>query len=142
MKASKGYAIALVATIVIIAAATMGISSTSGVGLWFIQGTFDRMNPFVDQVTVYARTPAPDAYFDSYADATGNGENYVYKVRAYDGNGIEYEANLISFGVKLGAGSDDAPQTHLKLSIRGSHVRRWEWIAADAVPAVAAKALE
>lgn len=137
MKASKGCAVVLVAAIAIVAAATIGIGNTSGIGFWFIQGTFDRANPLAVQATVYARTPDPDAYFDSYADATGSGENYVYEIRAHDENGVEHAANLISFGGKL----DDETDSYLKLTVKGSYVRRWKPVGPDAVPAAAARAL-
>lgn len=138
MKAPKGCAVTLVTAIVIAAAATIGIGNTNSIGFWFIQGTFDRVNPLAVQVVAYASAPAPDAYFESYGDATGSGENYVYEVHAYDESGIEHKVNLISFGNKL----DGETGGCLKLAIKGSYVQSWELIAADAVPAAAARALE
>lgn len=125
MKTAKGRAVAIVIVVVAVAVVAIGVSSLRSVGLWFIQGTCDRLNPFVTQVTVYARAPAPDAHFDSYADATGSGENYVYEVHAYDENGAEHTANLISFGSKL----DSEPSGHgdyLKLRVKGSYVQSFE----------------
>lgn len=137
MKASKDCAAVLIAAIAIAAAATIGISGAGGIGFWFIQGTFDRVNPLVARATAYANAPAPDAYFDSYEDASGSGKNYVYEVHAYDKNGVEHAANLISFGGKL----DGEKGYRLKLVIKGRYVRRWEWVSADAVPTAAAQAL-
>ena len=144
MKTMNGCAIAAAVGVIVIAASaviTLGFGNSGGAGLWFIQGTFDRVNPLADQATAYAQAPAPDAYFDSYEDATGSGENYVYAIRACDENGVEHKANLISFGGKLGEGSKGSAASCLKLDIKGGYVRRWEWIAPDAVPSSAAQAL-
>ena len=137
MKASKGSAVVLIAIVAVVAVITIGFSGAGDVGAWFIQGTLDRVNPLVAQVTAYANAPAPDAYFDSYADASGGGENYVYEIRACDENGVEHKANLISFGVELDGGEDG----YLELSVKGSYVHRWEYVAADAIPAAAVRAL-
>lgn len=137
MKASKGCAVVLIAIVAVVAVITIGFSGASDVGAWFIQGTLDRVNPLVAQATAYANAPAPDAYFDSYADASGSGENYVYEIRACDENGVEHKVNLISFGGKL----DDEPDVRLKLLIKGSYVQRWKWVDADTLPAAAAQAL-
>lgn len=130
MNASKGCAAALIAVIAIVGAVTVGVGSADGIGSWFIQGTLDRMNPLAIQVTAYARVPAPDDYVDSYADAAGGGENYVYEVRAYDEGGLERKASLISFGGVLDGGAG----SYLKLSVKGSYVRHWEYVAADDIP--------
>ena len=137
MKMLKGCA--AIAAVGIIAAATImtGFGGSGELDPWFVQGTFDRVNPLVTQLVAYAQPPAPDAWFDSYEDASGGGENYVYEVCAYDENGAEHKANLTSFGGELDGGKD----AYLKLSVKGSYIRRWEYVAADAVPAAAARAL-
>ena len=137
MKMLKGCAV--IAAVGIIATATImtGFGSSSGLDPWFVQGTLDRVNPLATRVAAYAQAPEPDAWFDSYGDASGVGENYVYEVRAYDETGVERKANLISFGGELDGGEDG----YLKLSVKGSYVQRWEYVAADAVPAAAAQAL-
>lgn len=137
MRMLKGCAV--VAVVGIIAAATImtGFGSSTELDSWFIQGTLDRLNPLAARVTAYAKAPAPDSWFDSYGDASGGGENYVYEVRAYDEAGVEHKANLISFGVELD-GSEDG---YLELSVKGSYVHRWEYVAADAIPAAAVRAL-
>lgn len=137
MKALKGCAV--VAAIGIIAAATLaiGFGNSSGVDLWFIQGMIDRVSPLATRVTAYAQAPAPDAHFDSYADATGSGWNYVYAIRAYDEGGVEREVNLISFGGELDRKADEC----LKIVAKGSYVQGWEWIAADSIPGSAARAV-
>ena len=137
MKMLKGCAVVAVIGIIAVATLSIGFGNSTGLDLWFIQGTIDRVNPLVTQVTAYASAPAPDAYFDSYADATGSGGNYVYEVRAFDKTGAEHKASLISFGGKLDGETDHC----LKLLIKGSYVQRWKWVDADTVPAAAAAAL-
>lgn len=137
MKTKKGCAVILIAAIAIVAAVTAGIGNASGIEAWFIQGTIDRVNPLTVQATAYARMPDSDAYFDSYTDASGNGENYVYEIRVYDENGADHTVNLVSFGDKL----DDEADGYLKLTVKGSYVRRWKPVGPDAVPAAATQAL-
>lgn len=63
------------------------------------KSVFNRVAPVPEQI-VYARTPQPDDYSGSYADATGSGANYVYDLDAVTAAGDPLHVQIISFGGK------------------------------------------
>lgn len=63
-----------------------------------VSSLFDRV--FMPQETVWAASPEPDTFTESYADATGTGTNYVYRVQGATADGSPVEVTLISYGGK------------------------------------------
>lgn len=94
----------------------------------------DRVLP-IPSVQMWASAPEPDSFDGSYADATGAGENYVYRVRAAAADGTVRELTLISFGAR------SSGEGWLRIEARGgSAVHYWPADAAE-VPAAAVEAL-
>lgn len=84
---------------------------------------------------MWASAPEPDSFDGSYADATGAGENYVYRVRAAAADGTVRELTLISFGAR------SSGEGWLRIEARGgSAVHYWPADAAE-VPDAAVAAL-
>lgn len=63
-----------------------------------VSSLFDRV--FMPQETVWAACPEPDAFTESYADATGAGTNYVYRIQAATADGSPAEVTLVWYGSK------------------------------------------
>lgn len=124
---------ALLATVAVVAALCAGALARSGWGP-ALQSVLDRVLP-IPSVQMWASAPEPDSFDGSYADATGAGENYVYRVRAAAADGTVRELTLISFGAR------SSGEGWLRIEARGgSAVHYWPADAAE-VPAAAAEAL-
>lgn len=63
-----------------------------------VSSLFDRV--FMPQETVWAASPEPDSFTESYADATGTGTNYVYRVQGATADGSPAEVTLVWYGSK------------------------------------------
>ena len=85
-----------IAVLVCLAGATG--CSDNGMGA-VVKSVFNRVMPVPEQIA-YARTPQPDDYSGSYADATGSGTNYVYDLDAVTATGDQLHVQIISFGSK------------------------------------------
>ena len=66
-----------------------------------LRSVADRVLPN-PEVTMWAPAPIPGSHASSYADATGAGTNYVYRVTASDAAGNLRELQLIFFGGGVG----------------------------------------
>lgn len=95
----------------------------------------DRLLPY-PEVSMWAPTPAPDAFADSYDDATGAGRNYVYLVDASDEDGNVRELQLICFGEKFDG------EGWLEIEAKGGSGVRYLPVEQGAVPKDAASALD
>ncbi|OUP39836.1 hypothetical protein [Olsenella sp. An188] len=134
MRRSPRLAVAvLLATVAVVAALCAGALARSGWGP-ALQSVLDRVLP-IPSVQMWASAPEPDSFDGSYADATGAGENYVYRVRAAAADGTVRELTLISFGARSGG------EGWLRIEARGgSAVHYWPADAAE-VPDAAVAAL-
>lgn len=94
----------------------------------------DRVTPG-PWVTMWARTPQPDSYVDSYSDATGAGDNYVYRVDAATADGELRELTVIAFGAKASG------KGYLEIEAKGGSGVRYRAVAEEDVPAGALEAL-
>lgn len=78
---------------------------------------------------MWAASPDPDGFTDSYADATGAGTNYVYLVDAVAQTGAHRQVTIISFGGKAkGSG-------YLEIEVRGTSGIHYDAASEDDVPA-------
>lgn len=132
-RASRGVLATLLALAVAVA---LGASALAASG-WgpALQSVADRLlpNPAVE---MWAPVPEADAWDETYADATGAGQNYVYHVRAAAADGSRRELTLISFG------GPTTGEGWLRIEARGgTAVHYWPADAAE-VPATARAALE
>ncbi|HJB55491.1 MAG TPA: hypothetical protein IAA39_07210 [Candidatus Olsenella avistercoris] len=134
MRRSPRLAVAvLLATVAVVAALCAGALARSGWGP-ALQSVLDRVLP-IPSVQMWASAPEPDSFDGSYADATGAGENYVYRVRAAAADGTVRELTLISFGAR------SSGEGWLRIEARGgSAVHYWPADAAE-VPDAAVAAL-
>ena len=134
MRRSPRLAVAvLLATVAVVAALCAGAFARSGWGP-ALQSVLDRVLP-IPSVQMWASAPEPDSFDGSYADATGAGENYVYRVRAAAADGTVRELTLISFGAR------SSGEGWLRIEARGgSAVHYWPADAAE-VPDAAVAAL-
>ncbi len=99
------------------------------------QSMLDRVTPG-PWVTMWACTPQPDSYVDSYADATGAGDNYVYRVDAATADGDRRELTVIAFGAKASG------KGYLEIEAKGGSGVRYRAVAEEDVPAGALAALD
>lgn len=95
----------LIACTIVVLVCLTGVMGCSGNGMGAVmKSVFNRVMPVPEQIA-YARTPQPDDYSGSYADATGSGANYVYDLDAVTATGDPLRVQIISFGDKAsGAG--------------------------------------
>lgn len=98
-----------------------------------VSSLFDRV--FMPQETVWAASPEPDAFTESYADATGAGTNYVYRVQAATADGSPVEVTLISYGGKTSG------EGWLQIEAHGGSGVRYRTIDEHDVPLAAHEAL-
>lgn len=115
-------------------AALVALSGCSGGWGTVAQSCLDRLTPG-PAVRTWAPTPSPESYADSYADATGAGTNYVYRVTAADAEGSVRELSLVSFGSKASG------EGWLAIEAKGGSGLRYDAVEEDAVPAPARAAL-
>ena len=94
---------------------------------------FDRL--FMPEETVWAATPEPDAFVETYADATGAGTNYVYRVQGATADGSPVEVTLISYGGKASG------EGWLQIEAHGGSGVRYRTIDEHDVPLAAHEAL-
>ena len=94
---------------------------------------FDRL--FMPEETVWAATPEPDAFVETYADATGAGTNYVYRVQGATADGSPVEVTLISYGGKASG------EGWLQIEAHGGSGVRYRTIDEHDVPLAAREAL-
>lgn len=87
----------------------------------------DRLLPYPEE-TLWAPSPSPDSFVDSYDDATGAGRNYVYLVDAADEDGVVREVQLIFFGAK----SDG--EDWLEIGAKGGSGVRYRAVAESSIP--------
>ena len=94
---------------------------------------FDRV--FMPQETVWAASPEPNAFVETYADATGAGTNYVYRVQGATADGSPVEVTLISYGGKTSG------EGWLQIEAHGGSGVRYRTIDELDVPLAAYEAL-
>ncbi len=115
-------------------AAAPSLSGCAGGWLAVGQNVIDRVLPN-PVVTMYARTPQPEEFVDSYADATGAGTNYVYRVDAVTEAGDHRELQLIYFG------SQPDGEGFLAIDAKGGSGVRYRSVDEGELPAEALDAL-
>lgn len=98
-----------------------------------VSSLFDRV--FMPQETVWAASPEPDSFTESYADATGAGTNYVYRVQGATADGSPVEVTLISYGGKTSG------EGWLQIEAHGGSGVRYRTIDERDVPLAAHEAL-
>lgn len=98
-----------------------------------VSSLFDRV--FMPQETVWAASPEPDAFTESYADATGSGTNFVYRVQGATADGSPVEVTLISYGGKTSG------EGWLQIEAHGGSGVRYRTIDEHDVPLAAHEAL-
>lgn len=99
-----------------------------------LQSVVDRVLPN-PVVTMWARTPEPDAFTGSYADATGAGTNYVYRVEAVDEQGNARELQIIAFGAQA------TGEGYLEIEAKGGTGAHYRAVEAADMPTAALSAL-
>ncbi|WP_139653297.1 hypothetical protein [Raoultibacter phocaeensis] len=99
------------------------------------QSVLDRLMPN-PVITMWAQVPEPDAYTDSYSDATGAGTNYVYKIDAATERGDIRELTIISFGSKT------TGEGYLEIDAKGSSGVHYRGVDESDVPEEAERALQ
>lgn len=124
------------ARVAVLLPALLACSLLSGcAGGWgvAISSVFDRL--FMPEETVWARVPEPDSYTESYADATGVGTNYVYRIQGATADGDLAEVTIIWYGGRsTGTG-------WLEIEAHGGSGDHYRGIDATDVPDDAAAAL-
>lgn len=103
---------------------------------WLAKSVVDRLAPWEHPETCYAATPDSESYFQSYKDASGAYDNYVYEIEALDANGATHRAVLVSFGAMLEEG-----RPFLAISVKGTSAYVWEYADEDDLPAAMRDAL-
>lgn len=98
-----------------------------------VSSLFDRV--FMPKETVWAASPEPDSFTESYADATGAGTNYVYRVQGATADGSPVEVTLISYGGKTSG------EGWLQIEAHGGSGVRYRTIDELDVPLAAYEAL-
>lgn len=131
-RSRRGRIIAAIAVVVCIAMLAAAARATG----WATTMTsvFDRLMPG-PATTMWAATPEPDAYAESYADATGAGTNYVYKVDAATAEGTRRTLAIISFGGKASG------EGYLEIEAKGGTGAYYEGVEEGDVPQEALAAL-
>lgn len=61
-------------------------SAPDGLGV-VVRSVVDQVSPLASARTLWARTPKPDGFVDSYANAAEDDDNYVYEVEGFDEEG-------------------------------------------------------
>lgn len=117
-------------------AAVLSLSLFGCSGGWeaVARSAADRLLPYPEE-TLWAPSPPPDSFVDSYDDATGAGRNYVYLVEAADEDGVAREVRLICFGAK----SDG--EGWLEIEAKGGSGVHYRQANEEAVPDDASAAL-
>ena len=99
-----------------------------------ISSVFDRL--FMPEETVWAPAPEPESYTETYADATGAGTNYVYRIQGAASDGTPTEVTIVWYGSK-------APgDGWLKIEAHGDSGDHYRSVDAADVPDAAIDALE
>ncbi len=104
----------------------------AGSALWLPRATIDRFNPLLAAEVTYVPTPAPDAWVETYEDATGSGSNYVYELDAREADGTPHMSYLVVFG-----GTLKADEPYLRVTAKGCNAQLYNPIPADEVPQAA-----
>lgn len=125
----------LARTAVAVACALLTCAALAGCAGWgtAARSVLDRL--VMPEQVVWARVPEPDAYAESYADATGAGTNYVYDVRAATAEGDLTEVRIVSFGGRASG------EGWLKIRANGGSGSRYESVERGEVPEGALAAL-
>lgn len=110
-----------------------GLAGCGGMGA-VVRSGLDRIVPG-PELTMYARSPDPDSFTDSYGDATGAGCNFVYLIRASDSSGNVRELQIICFGEKADG------EGWLRIDAKGGTGVRYRGIEEGDVPEPARRAL-
>lgn len=126
--------LAVAAAAAIVAVALQGCGGSGGWGPAF-KSAADRLLP-VPQRTVWARCPAPDSYFESYADASGTYTNYVYDVEAADEDGTLMTVTVVLFGRKASG------EGWIEVDARGTSGVHYDSVGEGEVPKAARDALD
>lgn len=113
--------------------ACLGLTGCNGLGM-AAKSVWNRLLPLPTE-TLYAATPQPDSYVDTYADAAGTGTNYVYDLTAADADGRTRTVEIVLFGRKAsGAG-------YLEITAKGDVGTYYNQVDDAAVPDAALQAL-
>ncbi len=110
-----------------------GLAGCGGMGA-VVRSGLDRIVPG-PELTMYARSPDPDSFTDSYGDATGAGCNFVYLIRASDSAGNVRELQIICFGEQADG------EGWLRIDAKGGTGVRYRGIEEGDVPEPARRAL-
>ena len=110
-----------------------GLAGCGGMGA-VVRSGLDRIVPG-PELTMYARSPVPDSFTDSYGDATGAGCNFVYLIRASDSAGNVRELQIICFGEQADG------EGWLRIDAKGGTGVRYRGIEEGDVPEPARRAL-
>lgn len=110
-----------------------GLAGCGGMGA-VVRSGLDRIVPG-PELTMYARSPDPDSFTDSYGDATGAGCNFVYLIKASDSSGNVRELQIICFGEKADG------EGWLRIDAKGGTGVRYRGIEEGDVPEPARRAL-
>lgn len=131
-KRRTGCALAITAALVALALGAAAFAS-SGWGP-VLSSVLDRVVPG-PTVTMWAKSPEPDSYVDSYNDGAGAYENYVYRVDAVTDEGAHRELQLIYFGTKA-SGSG-----YLEIEAKGKSGLHYNSVEQSSVPEAALESL-
>ncbi|MDO4589786.1 MAG: hypothetical protein Q4B35_00095 [Slackia sp.] len=124
---------AIVAVVLAGAAGSWWITSSRDA--WLVKSLIDRVAPWEQTEICYAKAPASTAYFDTYADATGAYENYVYEIDAVDASGAHRRVVLVSFGTML------ENEGFIAMTVRATSAHAWEYIDDGSLPELARRQL-
>lgn len=126
-------ALALACALTCALATCGGLAGCGGMGA-VVRSGLDRIVPG-PELTMYARSPVPDSFTDSYGDATGAGCNFVYLIRASDSAGNVRELQIICFGEQADG------EGWLRIDAKGGTGVRYRGIEEGDVPEPARRAL-
>ncbi len=132
-RAARRRARALACALACALATCGGLAGCGGMGA-VVRSGLDRIVPG-PELTMYARSPDPDSFTDSYGDATGAGTNFVYLVPASDSAGNVRELQIICFGEKADG------EGWLRIDAKGGTGVRYRGVEEGDVPEPARDAL-
>ena len=128
--------VALARVAALLFSAVLACALLSGCSGWGVAASsvFDRL--FMPEETVWAPAPKPESYTETYADATGAGTNYVYRIQGATADGTMTEVTIIWYGRK-------APgDGWLEIEAHGGSGNHYQSVDASDVPDAAIDALE
>jgi hypothetical protein len=110
-------------------------SAPDGLGV-VVCSVVDQVSPLASARTLWARTPEPDGFVDSYANAAEDDDNYVYEVEGFDEEGEPHVVTIILFGRRASG------EGYLRIEARGGSGEHYDRVPEDAVPTAVLEALK